>query len=136
MSNQSPYGALRQYQNAATVAAVSADIPPHKLIDMLLTGALDRLNMAKGCIVAGETQHKLQLFASAIAIVEHLRVCLDHQAGGEIAKNLDALYDYIGRRLLKANLDNDTAIADEAIELLKIIKAAWDEVPGPPRLQH
>jgi len=122
-------GALRQYQSSAATAAV-ADIPPHKLIEMLLLGALDRLNSARGCIRAGDITRKLALIASAMAIIDHLRLTLDHQAGGEIARNLDRLYEYMGRRLLKANLDNDAAAVGEVVELLHTLKSAWDQVGG------
>lgn len=130
-------GALRQYQNTAVIDAASADIPPQQLIAMLLSGALERLNTARGCILGGDLQRKAPLIASASAIIEHLRLCLDRQAGGEIARNLDALYDYMGRRLLRANLDNDAAGVDEVAGLLRTIKAAWDDVgrPGPRPLR-
>ncbi len=126
-------GALRQYQNTAVIDAASADIPPQQLIAMLLSGALERLNTARGCILGGDLVRKAPLIASASGIIEHLRLCLDHQAGGEIARNLDALYDYMGRRLLRANLDNDAAGIDEVAGLLRTLKAAWDDIgrPGP-----
>ena len=126
-------GALRQYQNTAVIDAASADIPPQQLIAMLLGGALERLNAARGCILGGDTLRKAPLIASASAIIEHLRLCLDHQAGGEIAQNLDALYDYMGRRLLRANLDNDADGIEEVLGLLRTIKSAWDDAgrPGP-----
>lgn len=129
------HGALRQYQNTAVAGAV-ADIPPQQLVGMLLSGAVERLNAARGCILARDLVRKAPLLASASAIIEHLRLCLDHQAGGDIAKNLEALYDYMGRRLLKANLDNDAAGVEEVVELLRTLKSAWDEVgkAGPRRL--
>jgi len=60
-------------------------------------------------------------------------------AGGEIANNLDDLYEYMGRRLLDANISNDTAILDEVCSLMIEIKGAWDALPDsvkkPPTQQ-
>ncbi|HSW15251.1 MAG TPA: flagellar export chaperone FliS [Solimonas sp.] len=131
--NAYPHGALRHYQNAAVVGAANSDVAPQKLIDMLLDGALQRLNTARGCVLVGDTVRKVPLLASALGIIEHLRLCLDHQAGGEIARNLDALYDYMGRRLLKANLDNDAAGIEEVADLLRTVKSAWEQVGTPRR---
>lgn len=118
--------ALRHYQASAATAAV-ADLSPHQLITLLLAGVLDRLHSAQGCMRAGETTRKLALLASAMAIIDHLRLCLD-RAAGDIAHNLDALYEYMGRRLLKANLDNDVKAVEEVVELLRTLKQAWDAI--------
>jgi flagellar protein FliS len=50
------------------------------------------------------------------------------EAGGEIAENLDSLYDYMLRRLMKAHAENDVAILDEVISLLREIKLGWDGI--------
>jgi len=126
-----PFGALKQYQNAA-IDGASADVAPQKLIDMLLEGALQRLNTARGCMLAGDYNRKMPLVSSALAIIEHLRLCLDHQAGGEIAGNLERLYEYMGRRLCKANLENDADGIEEVAGLLRTLKAAWEAAMQPP----
>ncbi|MCG7984204.1 MAG: flagellar protein FliS, partial [Candidatus Thiodiazotropha lotti] len=54
---------------------------------------------------------------------------LDFEQGGEIANNLDMLYDYMIRRLFTANVEQDVDALDEVISLLKEIKAAWDAMP-------
>jgi len=60
-----------------------------------------------------------------------LRASLDKDKGGDIATNLDALYEYIGRQLLSANLDNNEAILDEVSGLLVDVKMAWDAINVP-----
>ena len=62
-------------------------------------------------------------------IVEGLRMSLDRRLDTPLTANLDELYDYIGRRLLLANLNNDDAILDECARLLREVKAGWDEIP-------
>lgn len=126
-----PGAALKQYEQAAVASVMAEETSPHQLIDMLLGGALDRLHGAVGCLRAGDNARKLALIASATAIVDHLRLCLDHQAGGEIAGNLDRLYDYMTRRLVQANLDNDVAGVEEVAELLRTVRSAWQDIGKP-----
>lgn len=128
MNNANAQGALNQYRQVSVQAGI-ADASPHRLIQMLLDGALDRINAGKGSMERGEFADKGRLIGAAISIVDGLRASLDLNAGGEIAANLDGLYDYISRRLLDANLKNDPAILDEVAALLTEIKSAWDAIP-------
>ncbi|MES2760395.1 MAG: flagellar export chaperone FliS [Pseudomonadota bacterium] len=102
---------------------------PHKLIVMLFDGALVSLRAAAVHMKAGEIEKKGNAISKVIMIVENgLRASLDKEAGGQIALSLDALYDYMGRRLMIANLTNDTAILDEVHGLLADLKGAWDAI--------
>ncbi len=102
---------------------------PYRIIQMLMEGALARVATAKGCIARNEIAEKGHQIAWCIRIVEGLKTSLDAEKGGEIAENLDSLYDYITRRLLEANVSNDVAILDEVTKLLEEIKAGWDGIP-------
>lgn len=117
---------LRQYQQASVSAVFTAS--PHKLIEMCLAGALERIAIAKGAIQRGELAEKARRISAAIAIVEHLRLSLDRAAGGDLAANLDRLYDYIIRRLAQANAGNDPEALDEVRELLGQVKDGWDSL--------
>ncbi|MDD3764947.1 MAG: flagellar export chaperone FliS [Nevskiales bacterium] len=119
--------AVRQYQHASAIGSVE-EASPHKLIEMLYAGVLERLAIARGAMERGQTEAKLRAVASALEIVEHLRLSLDMAAGGEIARNLESLYDYIGRRLLEANVNNDPAVIDEIAVLTRQLKAGWDAI--------
>lgn len=121
------YAALQQYRSTSNYGG-TVEASPHKLVEMLYTGAIDRLATARGAVLRGEVAVKLRTLGSALAIVEHLRLSLDHEAGGAIARNLDALYDYLGRRLLQANVRDDVEAIDEALALLRQIKSAWDGI--------
>ena len=118
---------LRQYQQVNTQSSV-AYASPHRLIQMLMEGAFERIAVAKGCIQRQEIAGKGEQSGKAIDIVGGLREGLNHEAGGEIAANLDALYAYLQKRLLEANLRSDIATLDEVADLLRPVKEAWDAI--------
>lgn len=116
---------VNAYANVGLETGV-ASASPHKLIIMLYDGALAALMGAKGNIAAGNIAAKGTALSKAITIIDNgLRASLDKDAGGEIAANLDALYDYMSRRLLQANLHNDVAIVEEVHRLLADLREAW-----------
>lgn len=120
--------AMNQYKQVGTqVGADSAD--PHQLIVMLFDGALERIAIARGAIERKAIEEKGQKIGRVIAIIDGLRASLDKERGGEIAENLDNLYDYIQRRLLEANLNNDLKILSEVVDLLKEVRSAWVAIP-------
>jgi len=119
---------LESYINIGVQASIEA-ASPHRLIQMLMEGALEKIHLAKGNMLRGETSLKGSHIAWAISIVDGLRLSLDKDAGGEFAENLDALYDYMGRRLVEANLENNVEMLDEVAGLINEIKSAWDVVP-------
>lgn len=119
--------AVRQYQSASSIGA-AADASPHKLVEMLYAGALERLAGARGALMRGDIAAKARLIGGAVGILEHLRLCLDREAGGALASNLDALYEYMTHRLLKANAENDSAALDEVLRLVREIHGAWEGI--------
>ncbi|WP_373388111.1 flagellar export chaperone FliS [Pseudomonas alcaligenes] len=119
--------ALKQYQTVNTQAQV-ADASPHRLIQMLMEGGLSRLAQAKGAMLHGQAAQKGELISKAIGIIGGLREGLDQQRGGEVAVNLDRLYEYMVARLVEANVTNDAAILDEVAGLLRNVKSGWDAI--------
>ena len=119
--------ALKQYQQTSAHSGVM-DASPHRLIQMLLDGALSRILSAKGSIKQSDIVKKGEQIGSAISIVEVLKAILYFSQGGEISKNLDALYEYITGLLLQANIRNDASLLDEAGKLLSEVKMAWDAI--------
>lgn len=118
--------ALQQYQQVDQSAAAYAS--PHRIIQMLMEGVQERLIAAKGHIQRGEIADKGEQIGKAISILGGLREHLDHKAGGELAANLEALYDYLERRLLEANLHSDLAILDEVANIFRPLKEGWDAI--------
>jgi len=118
---------LDQYnRNAVRTGVDSAS--PHRLIQMLLEGALDKIAVAKGHMERAEIQPKGAQIGAAISILEGLKASLDKDKGGEIAQNLEDLYIYMERRLFEAHAANDPGLLDEVSDLLKQIKEAWDAI--------
>lgn len=104
---------------------------PHQLIVMLFDGALSALLRARILMNQGNIAGKGLAISKAINIIDNgLKNALNHQQGGEIADNLAALYDYMKRRLMQANLHNDVAALDEVSGLLENIADAWRQI-GP-----
>lgn len=105
---------------------------PHKLITLLFEGALNAIATAKGHMQRNEIAEKGKAITKAIAIIdEGLKVSLDIEAGGELAQNLNDLYEYMCVRLLISNLKNDQDGLDEVAQLLSGIKEAWDSIGEP-----
>ena len=119
--------ALNQYQSVNRQTSI-VDADRHKLIQLLFDGALDRIMMAKAQIMAKNIEGKNKLLGKAIEIIGGLRGFLDQEKGGELARRLDALYEYMELRLFQANIKNDVAAIDEVVGLLKEIKSGWDGI--------
>ncbi len=106
---------------------------PHKLIVMLYDGALAAIMTGITQMKAGNVQEKGNAISKAIRIIDDgLKASLDKEVGGEIARNLEALYDYMSRRLLEANIKNDPAILEEVRGLLADLRDTWNQIGGNP----
>ena len=128
MTNGKKRSAMAQYGKVAAESEV-AYASPHRLVQMLMEGALDKVATAKGQIGRGDMEGKSRHITWAISIINGLRSSLDMDAGGEIAVNLDDLYSYMTRRLIDANVDNSADALDEVSGLMIEIKGAWDSMP-------
>ena len=135
MSYTTSQHSVNQYKNVDNYTGV-VDADPHKLIQMLLDGALGKLSVVKGLMERNDMAMKGEIIGQVMLIVGGLRSSLDMEAGGDIAVNLDNLYEYMGRRLLEANLMNDVGIIDEVVSLLREIKTAWDSIPQESKSQQ
>ncbi|CFQ86944.1 flagellar protein FliS [Yersinia frederiksenii] len=104
---------------------------PHQLIVMLFDGAQSALVRARILMTQGDIPAKGAEISKAINIINNgLSAGIDIEKGGELAENLSALYDYMSRRLLHANLHNDEQAIDEVLALLENIADAWRQI-GP-----
>jgi flagellar protein FliS len=119
--------ALKQY-HSVNIGAQVAEASPHRLIQMLMEGGLSKLAQARGAMERGQLAIKGELIGHAISIVGGLRDGLDLAQGGEVASNLDRLYEYMGARLLEANRTVSLVILDEVTGMLREIKSSWDAI--------
>jgi flagellar protein FliS len=124
-------GAVQYGKVAAESEAGYAN--PHRLVQMLMEGALDKVATAKGCIERNDLAGKSRQISWAMSIVSGLRTSLDMETGGPIAANLDDLYEYMTRRLIDASTQNDTDALTEVGDLMLEIKGAWDAMPDEVR---
>ncbi len=119
--------ALKQYANVSKRTGIE-DATPHQLIMMLFDAALDNLMTAIGCIERKDFAGKGQTLGKAITIIGGLQGFLDLEKGGEVARNLDRLYDYMGVRLYDATLKNEISAVNEVVGLLKTVREGWEGI--------
>jgi flagellar protein FliS len=123
------FGSVQKGANAYASVGLETGVSsasPHKLIVMLFDGALTTLSIALTEMHARNIAAKGRAISKAIRIIEEgLRASLDKSAGGEIAGNLDSLYEFISGRLVQANLENKPEYIAEAQRLLGELRGAW-----------
>ena len=124
--------ALRQYQKIGAQAQTS-EASPHRLVQMLMEGGLDRIAQAKGAIERKDIANKGIFISKAIGIIGGLREGLDLENSLDTLGDLDSLYTYMMKRLAEANIKTDPKILDEVAGLLRTVKDGWDAIaaPGP-----
>jgi len=98
---------------------------PHRLILLLLDGALEKLRTARLAMRQGNIADKGAQISWAISIIDGLRASLNLDEGGDVASNLDRLYEYMGRTLAESNINNDSGKIDEVERLLGEIRVGW-----------
>ena len=126
---------LAAYRSASVHSGVDA-ADPHRLIVMLMDGALERIATARGLMSNGTgAAERAQLLHRAVAIIDELRNSLNFKAGGQVSHNLDALYEYMCTRLMQASASNKPEWLDEVSRLLNEIRAAWLQLPAQGRAQ-
>lgn len=127
-----PMRALRQYQKVNSHAQIS-EASPHRLVQMLLEGGLDRIAQAKGALARGDIAQKGLMLGKATDIIIGLRDGLNAEKSDnkEYVQRLEGLYVYMSNRLMEANLHNDADMLDEVAQLLITVKEGWDAIGAP-----
>lgn len=130
---KNPYQqAVKQYKSIDLQARIE-EASPYELILLLLQGARSHIASAINHIQHQQPSQKGERIGKTISILDELRNSLNHDVDSEMTDNLDQLYDYIQRILLKANLDNSIDLLQEANALLDQVHSAWlgvkEEIP-------
>lgn len=123
---------LAAYRSVSAHGEVAA-ADPHRLVLMLMDGALERLAIARASIERrqrGDIARKAQALTQSMHIIGELRGSLNLPEGGELAHNLGDLYEYMLRQLLRANADSSASHVAEVASLLTEIRGAWIAI-GP-----
>ncbi|WP_107947352.1 flagellar export chaperone FliS [Lysinibacillus parviboronicapiens] len=107
-------------QNSVTTAS------PGELTLMLYNGCLKFLSKAKHAIGEKNIQEKNTNLLKAQAIISEFMTTLNMNI--EVSKNMLALYEYMNKRLVEANLKNDIAIIEEVEGLVTEFRDTWKEV--------
>jgi len=116
------------YANVGMETGVMA-ATPHKLVVMLFEGAMLHVTVALQSMKAGQTAKKGKAISRAIAFIETgLRASLNKNVGGELAWTLDALYAYMSKQLLAANVSDKPELLEHVHHLLSELKDAWDAI--------
>jgi flagellar protein FliS len=121
--------ALAHYRQVRSAEA-EAGADPHRAIQLLLAGVIERLRHASACIERGDVPGKAQAISRSLDIVQGLRLALDHDAGGSIAAGLESLYVYAETELVRANANNDAASLRDIAGLFDEIHTAWQAIPS------
>lgn len=101
---------------------------PHRLIQMMMERVLLNISVARRHMQSGSIGPKGEQISAAINIISGLQTSLNHEHDARLSGNFDALYDYMSRRLVEANLHNEVAGLDEVAGLMREIKMAWDTI--------
>lgn len=117
----------QQYRKVGLYGNLS-EASPYQVVQVMLDTLLSRVAEAVGHLERGEIAAKGEKVSKALAIIEALMLGLDKQRGGDLARNLERLYDYASRTLLKAHLENRTDLLKEVSSLLREIRLGWDGI--------
>ena len=98
---------------------------PERLVLALFDGALTSMYRAEDAIREGALARKGEALSKAIAIIAELQASLNHEAGGELADRLEALYDYVIRGLVQVNLAGDLERLDHLRTLIAETREGW-----------
>ena len=101
---------------------------PHRVIQLLMQGALENMAKAKGFIERKDYNGKSTTLSKAMAIINSLQSCIDMKVGGEVSDNLYALYGFMHDHLIVASREMDIYKVQEVMDLLLTIKSAWDQI--------
>ncbi len=124
--------------NTYKAVAVETAIPhgdPHRLVEMMFDSVLTSVAAARAALARGDIQTKSKHIGSAIRVLnDGLVSSLNFEAGGDIAVDMNRLYDFCNMRLTTGNARNDDAALADVVHVLEPIAQAWKQIGSDPRI--
>ena len=123
---------------AVSLDSQIAGATPHQLIVLLYDGAINAMRRAEIYFQSGNIARRGEMISRAINIIDNgLRAGLDHEKGGQIAAELESLYEYISRTLLEANLNKSGENLPHLISLMTEMQETWQAInPENKQVKH
>jgi flagellar protein FliS len=118
---------MQTYRQIGTRSEIEG-ASPHRLIQLMMERVVTKVALAEKHMETEAFAEKGQHIGDAISLIDGLQVSLNHKSNKRMAGNFDALYDYMKRRLLEANVKNDAAVLREVAGLMYELKSAWDAI--------
>ncbi len=118
---------MARYQKMSVETARDID-----LVIMCYEKAIQSLTQAQSHYEKAEFEQKAKKLQKAREIVSYLQGCLNFKKGGQIARNLDALYTYLNKRMLEADIRHDPKGFSEVIKIMHELKDAWEGIGSQP----
>ncbi|PTC01157.1 flagellar export chaperone FliS [Thalassospira xiamenensis] len=111
-----------------------ATADPHRIIQMLMQGAIDRMAQARGAMERKDYAEKSAHISKSLAIVTALKSSLKPVDGAqELTDNMTALYDFVIEQLTAASATNQPKLLVDAAAIIQTLKEGWDEIPMEAR---
>ncbi len=120
--------ALAQTKAATFIQEHTEEISSHRVISLLMDGALERAEQAKQAFNGEQTEDLVLLLSKLIAIINGLKNSLDMDAGGDISKNLNALYEYMIQKISQVEEVGLIETLNEVQVLIQEVKTGWDNM--------
>lgn len=104
---------------------------PEKIVKLLYDGAIQNLERSRIGLSDPSTSHSAEVgvaLGKALSIIGELRTALDHDVGGEIAQNLELLYEFSTHQISEANISRTVEPVDNTLQVLRTLKEGWDGI--------
>ena len=124
---------IKQYRITSINNILDSD--PHTLISLIFQHIISNIAISKGAIVNNQIEMKGKHINKIIGLIGELLNSLDIEKGGEVARNLAALYDYSIRQLIESHTNNKPDLLDEIKMIFINIKEGWDNIPQHLRVK-
>lgn len=115
-----PY--LKQYKQTQIDTA-----PKEQILLMLYDGAVRFLNQVKVGFAENDIEKIHNNIVKTQNIITEFQTTLDIENGGDFAKNLFALYEYLNNQLFQANIQKKEAYVDEVLRHISELRDTWRE---------